>query len=243
MDWKTTPRRAQAENPIRLNSPGLNKYILCIIFICISLSVTTGCDKYTRYKALTFFFTGVPHPDMPDSSSEDRVGMTGEEILKKRREDITIVSYAHGPYGAQQCFQCHSTSQTATFRTSADKKGKSVQKTEQNVSGRLVMPIKELCIDCHAAKSVNSAFSLGLWIHGPVSEGICITCHSPHASTYQYMLKKGSSREMCTSCHAPGLIMETDDHRKDEDCTSCHNPHLGKTRFLLKKDLDESLLN
>ncbi len=185
----------------------------------------------------------MPHPDIVSLPDEEIRGLTGEEILKRRKEDITIVSYAHGPYGAQQCFQCHSTSQTASFRSSADKKGKSVIKSEQNVSGRLVMPIKELCIDCHAAKSVNSAFSMGLWIHGPVSEGICITCHSPHASTYPYMLRKGSSREMCTSCHSPGLMLETDDHKKNEDCTSCHNPHLGKTRFLLKKDFDERLFN
>lgn len=222
---------------------GLNRYTLYFIFICISLFFTSGCDKYTRYKALTFFFTGVPHPDRVGLAAEEKTGMTGEEILRKRKEDIKIVSYAHGPYGAQQCFQCHSTSQTATFRTFGEKKGESVIKTEQNVSGRLVMPINELCIDCHSSKSVNSAFSLGLWIHGPVSEGICITCHSPHASSYPYMLRKGSSREMCTTCHAPGLMIETEDHRKDEDCTSCHNPHLGKTRFLIKKDFDESLLN
>ncbi|RJR14508.1 MAG: hypothetical protein C4581_14055 [Nitrospiraceae bacterium] len=243
MDRKTSSRRTQEKNRIRLITPGPYKYFSYIILICIFLSVFTGCDKYTSYKVLTFFFTGVPHPDRVDSLPEERAGLSGEEILRKRKEDITIVSYTHGPYGAQQCFQCHSTSQTATFRSSAENKGKSVIKTDQNVSGRLVMPVKELCIDCHSVKSVNSAFSRGLWIHGPVSEGICITCHSPHASTYPYMLKKGTSREICTLCHAQGLILDTEDHRKNEDCTSCHNPHLGKTRFLLKKDFDEGLLN
>ncbi|MBI5666284.1 MAG: hypothetical protein HZC49_14515 [Nitrospirae bacterium] len=224
-------------------APGPNKYILYFLFLSIFLLVNSGCDKYTRYKALTFFFTGVPHPDSAYAVREEKTRMSGEEILRKRKEEFTIVSYTHGPYGAQQCFQCHSTSQTATFRTLGEKKGASVVKGDQNVSGRLVMPIKELCTDCHSSKSVNSAFSQGLWVHGPVSEGICITCHSPHASAFPYMLKKGSSREMCASCHSSGLIMETEDHVKGEECTSCHNPHLGKTRFLLKKDLDESLLN
>lgn len=243
MGRQAPPRRTQEENRIRLITRGFNKYILCAIYICIFLPVFSGCDKYTSYKVLTFFFTGVPHPDRVDYVLEKNAGLTGEEILKRRKADITIVSFAHGPYGSQQCFQCHSTSQSATFRTSADSRGTSVVKSEHNVSGRLVMPVKELCIDCHSAKSVNSAFGRGLWIHGPVSEGICITCHSPHASTFPYMLKKGSSQEICAGCHAPGLILDTEDHRKNEECTSCHNPHLGKTRFLLKKDFDEGLLN
>lgn len=226
-----------------MTKPGLNKFIVCIVFLCIFLFVTAGCDKYARYKVLTVFFTGVPHPDSVETVTEEITGLSPEELLKKRKEDITIVSYAHGPYAAQQCYQCHSTSQSATFRFFGDKKGKSKMKTEQNVSSRLVMPIKELCIDCHAVKSVKSAFSRGLWVHGPVSEGICIECHSPHASPNPYMLRKSSSKEMCHRCHASGLIMETEDHLKDEDCTSCHNPHLGKNRFLLKKDFDESLFN
>ncbi len=192
---------------------------------------------------LTVFFTGVPHPDRVETVSNELAGLSPEELLKKRKEDVTIVAYAHGPYASQQCYQCHSTSQSATFRFFGDKKGKSKMKTAQNVSSRLVMPLKELCTDCHADKSVESAFIRGLWVHGPVSEGICTTCHRPHASPYPYMLRLGTAREMCSGCHTAGFIVETEDHLKDEDCTSCHNPHLGKNRYLLKKDFDEILSN
>ncbi len=213
-----------------------------MIFLCITLFVTGGCDKYTRYKALSFFFTGVPHPDRPETFVEE-AGLSPEELLRKRKEDITIPSFSHGPYAAQQCYQCHTTSQSATFRFFGGKKAESVAQAGANLSGRLVLPIKELCIDCHAAKSVDSAFLRGLWVHGPVSEGICISCHSPHASTFPYMLRTGNSNEMCNSCHTSGLIMQTEDHLKDDECISCHNPHVGKNRFLLKKDFDESLFN
>ena len=243
MDRQALTRRPAAKNKTGLKQRGSNKRVACIIFFSVALFVSAGCDRYARYEALSFFFTGVPHPDSVTPSTEEAGRMTPEGLLKKRKEEVTIVSYAHGPYAAQQCYQCHSTSQSATFRFLGENKEKSAAKEGQNFSGRLVMPIKELCIDCHADKSVDSAFGRGLWIHGPVSEGICIVCHSPHASPFQYMLRKRSSREMCSSCHTSGFIMKTEDHLKDEECTSCHNPHLGKNRYLLKKDFNESSLN
>ncbi len=226
-----------------MREPRSNKFFFCIFLLCFCLSFASGCDKYGRYKVLTFFFTGVPHPDSENIITEKDSALSPEEIKKRMREDITITSYAHGPYAAQQCYQCHSTGSSASFRTfSGGTKKSSSAPASVNVSSRLVLPIKELCIDCHTGKSVNAAFNSGLWVHGPVSEGICITCHGPHASPYPYMLLKDSSREMCSSCHTTGFIMATEDHLKDEECTSCHNPHIGKNRFLLKKDFDEASL-
>jgi predicted CXXCH cytochrome family protein len=87
-----------------------------------------------------------------------------------------------------------------------------------------------------------SAYNRGLWVHGPVSSGLCTVCHSPHSSKYPFMLLSGKTNEMCRSCHAEGYIMPIEDHKKDMDCTECHNPHIGKNRFLLKKDFDEGML-
>jgi len=220
-----------------------NKLIFTVFLLFFCLSFTAGCDKYGRYKVLTFFFTGVPHPDSEEIIAKEESHLSPEEILKRRKEDITVTAVAHGPYAAQQCYQCHSTASSASFRFFSGSQNKSSgSPAAQNISSRLVLPIKELCIDCHTGKSVSAAFNRGLWVHGPVSEGMCVTCHGPHASPYPYMLLKGSSREMCSSCHTSGFIMATDDHMKDEECTSCHNPHVGKTRFLLKKDFDEASL-
>ncbi len=204
----------------------------------------TGCEKYARHRFLTTFFTGVPHPDSKNIETEKNAGQSPEEILRKRKEDFTVPSYVHGPYASQQCYQCHSTSSSATFRFFGDekKKGTSVA-AAQNISSRLVLPIKELCIDCHTDKSVSSAYNKGLWIHGPVSEGVCTVCHGPHSSPHPAMLRYASSKEMCGSCHSPGFInMEIEDHQKDEECTTCHNSHVGVNRFLLNKDFDENSL-
>jgi predicted CXXCH cytochrome family protein len=199
----------------------------------------TGCEKYARHRFLTVFFTGVPHPDSENIITEEELGVLPEGAVEKSAD----TSSSHGPYAAQQCYQCHATAGSVTFRAVAVGEIKSSGlPTMQSMPSRLVMPIKELCIDCHTGKSVKAAFGKGLWVHGPVSEGICISCHGPHSSQYPYLLLKGSSREMCSSCHGEGFIIMTEDHLKDEECTSCHNPHVGKTRFLLKKDFDEASL-
>lgn len=220
-----------------------NKFLFCIFLLCFFLLFTAGCDKYRRHEVLSFFFTGVPHPDSEPAETGNNSRLSPAEILRKAKEDITVTSYSHGPYASQQCYQCHSTGSSASFRFfSGSKPKQSGIAAAKNISSRLVLPIKELCIDCHAEKSVKAAFNRGLWVHGPVSEGICITCHGPHASPFPYMLLKESSREMCSSCHTAGFIMPTEDHLKDEECTSCHNAHVGKDRFLLRKDFDEATL-
>ncbi|MBI4849980.1 MAG: cytochrome c3 family protein [Nitrospirae bacterium] len=210
--------------------------LLCLFSVFIA-----GCDKYTNYKILTFFFTGVPPLAGKEEPVETGGSITKAEQLKKRKDKRDIPSYAHGPYGASQCNQCHSTSSTATFSRKLDTPDKNIPSVAAlDTVSRLILPVKELCIDCHTSKSVSAAFNLGLWVHGPVSEGICTACHNPHQSLYPYLLLKGNSKDMCTKCHIKGFIMDTEEHRKDEDCTSCHNPHVGMNRFLLKKDYDEA---
>lgn len=210
---------------------------MVILAVCL---VTTGCDKYTRYKVLTVFFTGVPHPDKQSELSMNVQKMTEE--AKKEPEKTVAVSSIHGPYAAEQCFLCHEVNTTAGLRN-RDRKDEepspSPARFDKALPGRLLAPVEKLCIECHTSKSVQSAFKKGLWIHGPVSGGMCTICHSPHATPYRYMLRQGKSNQMCTMCHAEGLLSNTADHREGNECTSCHNAHLGKNRFLLKKDFDE----
>lgn len=230
---------------------GRNKLILYIVLTCIFLVCASGCDKYARHEVLTFFFTGVPpvdgEKDMQSQPSLSR-GLTLEERREaKKREaeqkmrEQKIPSYAHGPFAAGQCDLCHSTSSSATFRTFVKRKSGTKGTRMGGVSLRLIMEDNELCIDCHTSKSVDIAYGKGLWVHGPVSKGICTVCHSAHQSPYPFMLLEKSSKDMCTKCHTEGFMADTEDHQKDEECTSCHNPHVGKSRFLLKKDYDETL--
>lgn len=218
-----------------------NTLLLIICLASISLVFLSGCDRYTRYKVLTFFFTGVPSPDGSTPAQKSEAEVRAEVRKQKRKEAERVPSYAHGPFASGQCNQCHATSSSATFRRGV-REASGIAGTEKGgVSARLILPLEELCIDCHADKSVDVAYGKGFWVHGPVSRGICTACHSPHQSPYPFMLLNGDSRFMCARCHAKGFITETEDHMKDQECTTCHNPHIGKDRFLLKKDFDETL--
>ena len=215
------------------------KKILCFILLAVCVLVSQGCDKHTKYKVLTFFFTGVPHPE----NQADLLIMKKQMISKDADADeqVMAISSIHGPYGAGQCFLCHEVNTTAALKKGAKRQGKekASMRFDSKLPGRLLSPIKQLCIECHPTKSMQSAFSQDLWIHGPVSSGLCTVCHSPHSTQYRYMLRRGNSSEMCSICHASGFISQSEDHIEGKDCISCHNAHLGKNRFLLKKDYDE----
>lgn len=218
---------------------GANKSVIVIALMIFAM--TAGCDKYTKHKILTFFFTGVPPLEEEGTAQvkdETRIPPTDDK-KKEKRLPPPIVSFTHGPFGAGQCYQCHETSATVGFRKHEKGKPEGVPKLEQGVPGRLATELKTLCIECHTLKSAVLAYSSGLWVHGPVADGDCIVCHSPHRSPSQYMLLKEKSIELCTQCHTKGYMLEIEEHKEEKECNLCHNPHLGKDRFLLKKDFNE----
>jgi predicted CXXCH cytochrome family protein len=200
----------------------------------------TGCDKHTKYKTLTFFFTGVP-----PLVNEDPLTVKRQIISTDERGGIgaMLSFFAHGPYAAKQCGECHETIASQNL-LDPGKKPKKVEFQQifqgATISGpTLVLPLTELCLECHARKSIESGYGEGLWVHGPVSAGLCTACHHPHSSPNRYMLLKENSIDLCGQCHAEGYITKIEDHLKGEECVECHNSHLGKNRFLLKKDYTE----
>lgn len=215
-----------------------NKPLLGLVLLGIIIVFITGCDRAARYKVLTFFFTGVPPLDqeIKDESGEVRT-IKKAEVKKKRY--IPTVSYAHGPYAAGQCELCHDASATVGFRKSGKEEPKGVPQLAQTTPGRLVTPLKELCIECHIDKSKEAEYRKGLWFHGPVANGNCTFCHGPHQSRFQYILLKETTIELCTQCHTSENIIGTEEHKGEKECTSCHNAHMGINRFLLKKDFNE----
>lgn len=200
----------------------------------------SGCDKHTKHKVLTFFFTGVPplEEKKKDATAETKVAGAEEE---KKKTGVTreVRFFAHGPKAANECFQCHDTSGSITFRKSFQSKTQTASLKQSAISGRLVAPLEKLCIECHTAKSAQSAYTNGLSMHGPLATGSCTFCHNPHQSRFQYMLIKEKTWNLCTECHSTGYLAETEEHKKGKDCILCHNPHFGKNSFLLKKDFNE----
>ncbi|NIA12681.1 MAG: cytochrome C [Nitrospiraceae bacterium] len=84
---------------------------------------------------------------------------------------------------------------------------------------------KETCFQCHDEEILAREY-----VHGPAGAGACSVCHNPHSSDYEYLLR-GTTREMCASCHED-LMEEWDNsanvHEPAKgDCTTCHDPHSG----------------
>ncbi|MBI4687607.1 MAG: hypothetical protein HY756_07475 [Nitrospirae bacterium] len=216
----------------------LNNAMTGLAIMVTLIMLTAGCDRYARHKVLTFFFTGVPPLDEEKKSGKKEEGKA--PLAKKKRTEsgaVKVVSFTHGPFAAGQCNLCHDIKASVGFRglDKGKKDSGSVPDLGQAVPGRLVTSLQELCVDCHIQKTTTEAG----WVHGPVANGNCVICHSPHRSKFQYMLLKEKSVDLCGQCHSKENLIATDDHKKGEECVSCHNAHAGKNRFLLKKDFNE----
>lgn len=90
----------------------------------------------------------------------------------------------------------------------------------------------KMCFECH--EDVRVEFALPS--RHPVLEGkvICTTCHDPHGTTSDKLLRKESERETCSICHAEKqgpFVYEHSDNT--EDCTTCHSPHGSVNNNLL----------
>ncbi len=162
-----------------MKKKNLNKALMGIALLGIFIIFTSGCGKYTRHEVLTFFFTGVP-------PIEGEKGV--QEVKKIKGKIIPETTYfAHGPYAAGQCYQCHVMSPAFGFRKAGGKVVSSFPGLGGQVPGLLVTPLKDLCLECHPSKPVRAAH----WSDkAPVSEGSCTFCHNPHQSPFRYMLHR-----------------------------------------------------
>ncbi|HYA87951.1 MAG TPA: cytochrome c3 family protein [Nitrospirota bacterium] len=169
-----------------------------IALLMITLAVL-GCSPETRYNTLSFFFDGVPAP-----------GDHGDQTTLGRRKSLRAKEgspeyKSHGPYAAKLCDACH------------------VQG-----GGQLIMPVEELCLNCHNLNIRKK------YIHGPVASGGCRVCHNPHGSGKPFLLVD-EPRTFCFYCHDPVEIGSREVHKDSvgTQCTECHNPHASDNDFLL----------
>ncbi len=92
--------------------------------------------------------------------------------------------------------------------------------------------MESMCENCHQAAGVQ--FSLPS--HHPIHEKkiFCVSCHDPHGTTSEKMLRKETIKETCTQCHAEKegpFVFEHADLM--EDCRTCHNAHGSVNNDLL----------
>jgi predicted CXXCH cytochrome family protein len=90
----------------------------------------------------------------------------------------------------------------------------------------------ESCVSakCHAERGTAS------YVHTPIAQGSCVSCHDVTASKARFGLKK-SDLDLCLSCHEDQKAF----YKKKvihppvkTDCISCHNPHQSPYKFQLE---------
>jgi DmsE family decaheme c-type cytochrome len=91
----------------------------------------------------------------------------------------------------------------------------------------------ETCGTCHLQKRAQTMRSS----HMPVREGkmTCTSCHNPHGTVSQALLKEQGVNETCYTCHTekrgPFLWIHAP---VQEGCVNCHDPHGSNWEKLLK---------
>jgi DmsE family decaheme c-type cytochrome len=92
---------------------------------------------------------------------------------------------------------------------------------------------QDTCFQCHKNKRAE------IWrsSHMPIREGkiTCSSCHNPHGSFGEALLKEATVNDNCYKCHAEKrgpFLWEHPPVR--ENCLNCHDPHGSINDFLLK---------
>lgn len=206
---------------------------LARLLLLVTIILATSCSEQTRYKALTFFFTGVPS-SADERRAQERVH---EESRVKNGVDRSILS-SHSYFTSKKCGRCHLTSLSQSFSRAAQRGMPTVSLRGEGTAENPRLPLKKICVTCHVNRSDIFASANNLWLHAPVTKGNCIFCHFPHQSRYPALLID-KAENLCIMCHSEGLIKLTNKHRELKDCLKCHTPHLGKDKLLLIKDYKE----
>lgn len=234
-----------------------SKITSCVVFLfCLSVAIT-GCERHTRHKVLTFFFTGVPSLEDIEARERAEEEKRKQEALKAdqaaaaaEREALALTDLetqtlrlepsSHKPYSDGSCHECHLIPKGVNFGMFRSKKSTPARfEKGGGIPAVLSTPRQTLCVRCHDYLSGDFADMEGLWLHTPTVDGDCYLCHDPHVADYPKLLLR-KPLEVCLDCHAVHDIKDTPEPIRPEDCLACHNAHLGIDRLMLKSGYVEA---
>jgi DmsE family decaheme c-type cytochrome len=138
------------------------------------------------------------------------------------------------------CLDCHAKGERLFWAGSAhasrDVACTSCHRVMENVShANNLAKVNEIetCGTCHLQKRAQQMRSS----HMPLREGklACSSCHNPHGTVSQALLKESSPNETCYTCHAEKRGPFLWEHVPvPESCMNCHEPHGTNHDKLLK---------
>ncbi len=189
---------------------------------------------------------------------------------------VALTALAPYRMAAQDVFQQHPSIEAKNFKTETcvtchtdKKKGKVVhpaleagcevchvgQETESGFKISLVAGGNDLCFTCHNDKKPDLAKAPST--HWPVVKSKCITCHDPHSSANENLLREPvqgttAKENLCLTCHKDiaALLASKNQHMAVlMGCGACHVTHKAgaldqqDTRFHLKKPAPQLCLD
>ncbi|RMD48596.1 MAG: hypothetical protein D6830_06570 [Ignavibacteria bacterium] len=97
----------------------------------------------------------------------------------------------------------------------------------------------ELCYQCHDAPDEK------LNVHPALESGDCTTCHNPHGSDNETILRDENPGNLCFECHDVDEDEGIVKHGPviSRQCIACHNPHASELPTLLRAEPPELCFN
>jgi predicted CXXCH cytochrome family protein len=168
------------------------------------------CSRHTGNSLLTFFFDGVPEVDSTALAFQDTTSVPGDSItqalgLPNSGSPGMLVHY---PYEERECAACH----------------------DPNSLGSMLEPQPDLCYMCHEDFSRSYTY-----LHGPVAGGYCTSCHNPHLSEKEHLLRF-TGEKLCYHCHRKERVLKSEMHADLDgmECIDCHNAHGGEDNYIFQ---------
>jgi DmsE family decaheme c-type cytochrome len=139
------------------------------------------------------------------------------------------------------CLSCHTKGARIFWKGSAhesrDVACTNCHKVMEDVSPKAQLAketMLDTCGQCHLQKKAQT---LSRYTHMPLREGkmTCSSCHNPHGTVTQTLLKEPSVNETCYACHAEkrGPFLWTHPPVQ-ENCANCHEPHGSNHENMLR---------
>ncbi|MBI2369386.1 MAG: DmsE family decaheme c-type cytochrome [Deltaproteobacteria bacterium] len=205
-------------------------------------------EQFERFSATTMGKLFLKHP----RNAQEKLGCEGCHGPGKAHVDAGggkgvggLISFAktdRTPVERRNaiCLQCHDKAARLFWQGSAHESRNvactNCHRVMENVSERAQLAKAtemDTCGQCHLQKRAQQM----RFTHMPVREGkmTCTSCHNPHGTVSEKLLKATSVNDTCYTCHAEKRGPFLWEHPPvQENCLNCHDPHGSNHERMLK---------